>query len=371
MEENKKVRPADKSVVKKKSKKLLITTLIIAGILVLAGIGFAIWWFVFYSSDKQVLDDAFYNVFATTEGTADIKITAKIAGDNITAPDMNIEANLKTHYNRNAVALDIDGKFSASIMSISASANLVGNKNGEVYVKINGLNDLLTKFGLGSSALGGFDVSKVSDKWIKISQDDLKNLISQTKFTPDCASLGLDKDDCDGPVSHLVPQIEADTTDYAKCLEKAADSLIDGKDVQKELLTAIKDSKVLTAKRVGNDKDGIKFQLTGDLSAVPAFGNKLKEMKVVKALMDCMKVDANADGEALDLSSASEMLDRFKIETYFWVGAWGHQPTRLLINVKMNEPNVKITIDMTDKPGKTEVKMPSSSTSLKSIIEGM
>ena len=354
MEGNKKARPADKPVAKEKSKKPLIVTLIIAGALVLAGVGFAIWWFVFYSSDKQVLDDAFYNALDTTEGTADVKITAKVAGDGMTMPDMNIEANIKANYNKDAVALDIDGKFSVSVMSIDVSANLVANKN-EAYIKVNDLSGLLKKFGLSSSALGGFDINKVSDKWIKISQDDLKDLMPRTEFT------------IDDPEA---PQIEGgDFEDYMKCAEKATTALTEDKDVQKEFLTAIQDSKILTAKRVGGDKDGIKFQLTGDLGAASAFGNKLKEMKTVKTLIDCAGGLNTEDVSMPDLSGVSQALDKIGVEVYFWVSPWGHQPTRLLINVKVDEPNVKISIDVTEKPGKTEVKMPNSSTSLKSIIE--
>jgi hypothetical protein len=333
----------------KKSKKPLIITLIIAGVLVLAGIGWMIWWFAYYSSDNKVLTDAFHNTLSTTEGTNETKITAKITNDGSTASDVNIEANIKSSFSGDAIALDIDGKVSASAVSISASANLVIHKNGEVYIKINYLDKLLSNLGLTSDLLGGFDASKVSDKWIKISQDDLENLI---------------------------PQTEINTNGYAKCVESAVTTLTEKKDTQKELLDIIKDSQVLTAKRVGSDQDGIKFKLTGDINAAATFANKLVSMEIFQAFSSCVAklstdtvLDSTADLPDWDdiVSQVNQLRSRLGVEVHFWVNASNHQPTRLLVSVESE--GVELSLDTTSKADKPEVTIPSDSTSLTSIIQ--
>ncbi|MCL2451267.1 hypothetical protein FWD20_00040 [Candidatus Saccharibacteria bacterium] len=337
----------------KKSKKPLIITLIIAGALLLAGVGFAIWYFAYYNSDRKVLSDAFYNLTSTTEGTTEAKMTIKIVGDDVGTPDMSLSANIKAKYNKDAIAMDIDGKLSAETMSVGASANLVANmKDGEFYVKVNDLEGVLNSVGMSSAALG-VDLSAVSDKWIKISSDDLGDLI---------------------------PQADVSTDDFSKCLEKAGTTLREQRSVQKELLDAIQDSKALTAKRVGKDRDGIKFQLTGDIKATPELASKLKSTEIFKSLSDCAKKLDDADTAAdiarvaeddFDLATIEEALGQLSIEVNFWVSPWGHQATRLLVSVKVDEPKVEFTLDMTNKSGKTEIKMPSDSTSLTSIIEDL
>jgi hypothetical protein len=264
------------------------------------------------------------------------------------------------NYSKDAAAIDIDSKFSASIMSIDVSANLVANSNsGEIYIKINDLKQLLTNLGMASDDLGGLDIDKVSDEWIKISQDDLKD---------------------------LMPQAEIDTSDYTECIENVTTTLIEKKDAQKELLNAVQDSKVLTAKRVGSDKDGIKFKLTGDINVASVFVNKLANTEIFKALENCVN-EFDVDGidqsfiddiDALDsdpdwteiVSQIDQLRDQLSIEVYFWVGTWDHKPTRLQVNVKASEPDIELTLDAAYKGDKTKVEIPSSSTDLTSIIQG-
>jgi hypothetical protein len=345
---------------KKSKKPLIITLIIMVGILLLVGIGFMIWYFAYFNSDNKVLSDAFYNTMKTTEGMNEMKMTAKIVDGDSTMP-VDIEANIKTSYSKDTIAVDIDGKLSASIMSIGASANLVTNNNGEIYIKINDLRQLLANLGVTSDDLGSFDINKVSDKWIKISPDDLKD---------------------------LMPQAEVDTGDYAKCIENVTTTLTEKKNVQKELLDAIKDSKVLAAKRVGSDKDGTKFKLTGDINAAEAFVDRLIDTEFFKAFKDCIEeFDADVTGVRQELtddvdvvdpdldwaeiiSQVNQLRDQLNVEIHFWVGTWNHQPTRLLVSVKASEPNVEFVLDMTHKNGETDVKIPSDSTDLTSIIQG-
>jgi hypothetical protein len=348
------VKPAAKPITKepKPNKKLpLLITLLVVGVLLLAGLGFAIWWFAYYNSDNKVLRDAFYSTLDTTEGTGEMKMSAKISGDAST-PDMNLEFNIRTNYNRDIASFDIDGKFSASIISVSASANVIANRDGDVYVRINDLNSILNNLGLDSTVLGGFDANKLSDKWIKIGPDDLKN---------------------------LVPTSALDTNDYAQCNDRVT-ALVKQRDIQKEIFNAITDSKILTAKRVGSDRDGIKFRLTGDLANGSEFIKTLADTEIYRAISDCFKtsIDSNTEIPMMTdtdwdeaLSQVDELRDQLSVEVYFWVGAWDHQPTRLSVNIRTSNPDVEFTLDATRKNGKVNITTPSDSTSLTTILQSL
>ncbi|MDR1970075.1 MAG: hypothetical protein LBQ11_01885, partial [Candidatus Nomurabacteria bacterium] len=325
---------------KKKSKKLpLIITSIVGGVLVLAGIGFAIWWFAYYNSDKKILNDAFYSLLGTTEGTGEIKMSA-------TVDETTIEANIKANYNKDAVAIDVDGKATVADMSIRAGLSLVASGSKDIYVKVNDLKSVLDAVGVG-----GFDVSKISNKWIKVSSDELTG---------------------------MVPQAGADSGDISKCMENVATTLTKEKSAQKEILDAITDSKILTAKRVGSDKDGIKFSLAGDLNGTGKFVESLVKTKFYQVVSDCVKtLDGGSELPALPAdmdwnevtSQISPLLEQVDINVYFWVSSWGHQPTHLSVDVKVSEPNIKFTLDVTNKIGKSEVTIPTSSISLTEAIQ--
>jgi flagellar basal body-associated protein FliL len=343
---------------KKKSKLPLIIVLIVAGVLVLGGIGFAIWWFAYYNSDNKVLSDAFYNTLSTAEGTGDVKLSVKVVGDNTTTPDMSFEANIKTSANQEIAAVDIDGKFSANTLSISASANTVLSKNGDFYVKVNDLDKILGSLGLSSTTLGGFDASRVSNKWIKISQDDLKGLTSQTEVNSD---------------------------DSAKCIEDITTTLVEKKDAQKEILDAITSSKALTAKRVGSDKDGIKFELNTDVDRYYDLLAAAIETDLFKSIGDCAKkmdssiewptsaadINVSESEQAAQIASLKETLKNVDVKVNFWVGAWDHKPTRMSVNVKMSDPQIEFVMDVTRKDGKVNVAIPSDSTNLESVIQDL
>jgi len=350
------IKPAEK----KSKKKLAIILSIIGGVLLLAGIGFAIWWFAYYNSDKKVLSDAFHNALSSTEGTSDIKMSAKI-NDSV-----NVALNIKTDYNQNAVSANIDGKLSAGFVSFDAGIDFIANKDGDLYVKINDLDDTLETFGFDGDDLG-LDIDVISDEWIKIGKDDIKN-----SFT-----------DIYDNLADTIPSsvVKMETDDYSKCFQNVSTALTTNKNTQKEILNSIIDSKLLTAKRVGKDKDGIKFKLAGDLGNSYDLAKMLMDSELYRSFSNCVKettditlpITDDLDAEAWlgALSQFDELRDFFDLEIHFWVDAWSHQPTRLSIDVKVDTPDAKVdfNLSVTRTNGKTGISIPKNSTDLTSIIQ--
>jgi hypothetical protein len=337
---------------KKSHKKLILILSIIGGVLVLAGVGFAIWWFAYYNSDKKVLSDAFSNTLSHTEGIGNVKISAEIA------ESVDIEANIETSYSENGVAANIDAKLSAGFISIGASANLVIDKDSNVYIKINELGKALSSFGIDSDALGGFDIAAISDKWIKISSDDIENFLKQQT-----SSTGYEE--------------------YMKCTTGLVRDLTTNRDFQKDLLTAIQKSEFFSAKRVDKDKNGIKYNLTVDLNQSKALLDNFFKTKYATLILDCNKklggdvtlpnnkddFDGNVDKA---VSSLKSNLKDVTITVSFWVGSWGHQPTRLLTDVKVSgEQSVDVNVDFTRKNDKISISIPKDSVDLMSLIQSL
>jgi hypothetical protein len=106
-----------------------------------------------------------------------------------------------------------------------------------------------------------------------------------------------------------------------------------------------------------------------------AFGDCYKKLdsSIVDWPTSAADIGIDKSEQAKQIASLKEMLKYVDAKVNFWVSPWEHKPTRLLINFKMkNDSNdVDFTIDTTRKGGKTEIKMPSDSTSLKSVIEDL
>jgi flagellar basal body-associated protein FliL len=333
------------AIKKKKSKKLpIIITSIIGGVLLLAGIGFAIWWFAYYNSDKKILNDAFYNFLNMTEGTSTMKLTFKIEG-------VTVEANIKTVETKDAAQFDIEAKIT---FVGDVSANLVVVKSGDIYIRIGNLDGILSMVD-ETGALGDFSdyLSILSDEWIKISKAEVEMMMSQVETTS--------------------------TGDLEQCMANLND-ISTKKSTQKEILDAITSTEVLTAERVDKDEDGIKFELSINISKALEFVKVLMDMEIYQVASDCvyllgtdLELPEISDLEQIDSNwykadGAGQAFDQFisNTTTYFWIK--NRQPARMLSNTNMSESDIEVTEDIMLKIGDASVTIPSDSISLSELI---
>lgn len=347
MEESNKPVLVDKPADKKKSKKMpLIIALIVGGVLILAGIGVAIWLLVGGDSDEKVLNDTFYNVLSNTEVTTEIKASATIEG-------AKIGATIKVNGSANGAALAIKD---ISIMgtSIGTTADLVVDKKGDIYIKLGNPKDLA---GLLSGLMGEIDVTAyldgIADKWIKISPEDLQGVIAV-----DTESAG------------------------DKCFENVISTVTTKKAAQEEILNAITGSEILGIERIAKDEDGLKFELTSNLNNTQKFVEEIMKTELYEAISDCasalegdVALPTEADSGDINWDSAMKQIDELRnqlsVKVYFWVNAKDRQPTRLSANIKASEPKIEFNLDITYKPTSAEVTAPSDSVKFTEVLQSI
>jgi hypothetical protein len=311
----------------KKKKTKLIVMLSVLGAVVLAGIGFAIWFFAYMNSDAKILSDAL-DKFLTTEemaieGKTDIELSTS---------DTQISGTFKSVNGKDVSMVDFDGTISNGSQKLSLGIAAATDRNGNLYVQVRDLDDLLDSFGLSASD-AGVDISKISDQWIRLSDKTMDKLLD------------------------AMPTNDTDNPDFDKmmtCGQDISDKLVNDKTYRGQFTDVLKQTPFLTATRVDSeDVDGqaaIKYDLVIAGDEAEAFGDQVMETDFVKDYKECMSETSSdyldeitSDADNVDVSNDSDG----NVTISFWVSKSDHAPLRLL--VEADDDSGQATIDLSAK----------------------
>jgi hypothetical protein len=261
---------------KKKSHAGLIITIIVLVLLLVGGGVAAFLWMMWHESTETSINDAVAKTFETKDRTISGTLTTggstggiKVSFDGVQS-DGNIGGSGKLSF-----AGLIDVKFNASMM-----------KDGDIYLKLDGVKDALKTLPIGDiigsfaggSSTSGMDVSGliteiagpvaevVDGEWIKISADDLG---------------GISK--------------ESTNCDYNEVL-----GIFSG-DAAKEVAEAYKKNAFIIQKKdtEAEDKDGVKYYTVElDEKKVSAFSKAIKDSDFGKKLSACTSKETEDSEEA-------------------------------------------------------------------------
>jgi hypothetical protein len=280
-------------------KKLIVWGIVAAAALLLIG-GGALAYNVWYQNPQKVVTDGIINAIkaksATYKGTLDVSGDTKVkvavdGGYAAGAGDLNA-----------TMSFDVDG----TTYDLGASA-LVDSKS-DLYFKVKNIDKLIKTYRdqIPASSQATFDkiVSKVNDKWIKVSADELKSY-------------------------------SEDASKAQTCMTDTYKKFQDDKKANAEIGDIYKKHQFIKIDKKLGSKDGsLGYNLSSDDTAAKAFVVDFKNTQLYKDLHNCddsFKIDEN------DLTKSTSS-DSETPNVELWVNRWSHQITKLVV---------------TDKPGST------------------
>lgn len=251
--------PSDKPKPKKRG---LIVGIIVAAVVIIGFVAVALWYFLIYNSPSNVVIDAFTKALTAKSGTFDSTLSSGGASQ-----------TLKLNFNKdNQATADLALNIPMGAVDKKFAINLVADSK-TLYIKIANpqqLLELVAGFDNEADSSGQTDVTdgtdlavdEISDKWITVTSDNLKQLAGQNY------------------------------ADQSKCVEQQVVNLRDNSAISGELVKTYSDNPLFTVTAKGSDANGNKYELkVAPAKTRVAFLEALQNTKFFKGLDSC------ADGQ--------------------------------------------------------------------------
>ena len=309
----------------KSSKKGIIIGSIIAAVAAVGLIGGGVGAYVWYQNPDKVLDDALVHALTNRKSTYDTKMD--ISGTGSSEGSMSANYQSTTDGKKSVLTYDVSADISGAKVKLDGGAYY--EVGGDYYLKVNGINKLLDEYmaaqGVSRNEMPASVVdiiNKVDNKWISISEDDLKDLTNG----------------------------DDEAVKIKQCFDKTATNMERDSSYIREVATLYQKNRfILVDKSLGTRDGAVGYELKGDESRAKDFVKGLKDTKIVREYRDCLPSGQRADFDKIfeDTSSRSaESSSSAKLEV--WIDQWSHQ----LRSAKVTDSSssVKTTIEMTVKP---------------------
>lgn len=321
----------------KKSKKKYIIGGVIALVLALLIAGGVLAYNLWYQNPQKVLTDAMVNAVTAKSVGYDGTFSAEIkpsgsSGSETIKYDVSFDGMSEAKKGYVNVSLTAEG----AGKTIKISGNGLFADNGDIYVKVKGLSELLTSvFGSASlpASYSSF-VTKIDDKWIKISSKELSDLDASTQKSKDCSEKLLEKTKTD-------------------------------KSLVKEVGDVYRSNQFIVVKDKLPSKNGsLGYSISGDKSVYKSFVSGVEKTSLYKQAKEC-------NGNSLDLSSflgsadsSSSSDTKSTMEVY--VGRWSHNLTSLKVADTGKDTTAALNVN-TNFNKDVKVDIPSTSMSISDL----
>lgn len=344
----------------KQKRTSLNIALVVLGVILLAGIGFAVWFFAYYNSNGVMMRDAFHNIVMRTSDNIELNGAIASASDSSRG---TIKGSSK--YDSDKAMTTLDGKFESNGVSLNAGLDFAAKADGsELYFRIRTPETIDRMIEQSDqSGMAKALTQQLTDKWLSFKTSDLTDMYKQMAITTDDST----------------KQIEA-IKDYQKCLLNNNKRLQSDKAVRSDMLKAIQDTKAFKIER-SNDRDGQKFVITLDSSKIKPLVKNVQKTQYVKSTNDCLTKLAKATGQEissnLDKSvdevadSLKKLIDETKPKLTFWVTTWGHQPTKAALSMTTKSGGAIVNMDFTAKSTgkKPNIELPKDTTPVTNVLQ--
>lgn len=321
---------------KRSRKKVLVAVL--AGLVVVLAILAGLWFW--YNSTNKVLGDAISQLLS--------KPISSSQGDFNIADQSNGDVKLTGNFSTKQAA-DKSSEFTmklnvqASGTDVQVPLDVIAASNGDLYIKVSQVKQLLSDLLKSQNAtpaeiqqtqtyFGGL-ISKVDDKWIKVSQQELQDLTKQAG------------------------QNQADVS----CAQTALQQFYGSADQQNEIKKAFADHPLFSVdKQLGSkDIDGhnsLGYSLSSDNAKADAFAKAVADSQLVKNLKKC--------GSFSDSSSSDSSNSNPTVHAEAWVDRWNHQFTELSLSLKDKTTDLAINLRPSFNQPVAKVDIPNDATTI-------
>jgi hypothetical protein len=281
-------------------KKLIVIGAIVVGALAILGGGSAAAYNFWYQNPERVVLEAASSLLQ--EGTSTHKITLD-AKTKDTTVKLTVDAKLAQSP---ASQEDVIAAISYGGKDYKVTGSVLTDKDGNLYLKINDVKNLLTQFAGSEADFSAFNdvITKIDGQWVKISSDDLKSVSEDYSKTQSCSTTALKSLD------------EKATTDEILAVYNKNDFITVGNKIGAKTINGV---------------GSLGYDVTFDKAKATAFYVALGDTKVGKALTAC---DSSFSFKASDLDSASSDSTTTTTEIQVWSSRFGHKLTELDINSK-------------------------------------
>lgn len=300
---------------KKSKKKWIISGIIALALALLVG-GAAAAYAGWYQNPNKVLTDAFVNVLKAKSAvyTGTIDLTSKDTTSPVKKAKITIEGKGNTVDGEFHVAFEAD--YNGKNVVIAGSA--IVDKDSTLYIKIKDIRKTLQSIAGGQMAIPApYDalITKIDNKWIKISPDDITQFDSKYK-------------------------------ERQTCLTEAAERLMDDKDAMNEVATLYQNNTFIVVKeQLGSKNGSLGYLVEGDTDKTKSFLKGLNDTKLFKEIQKCdasIKIDDSMlNSSSSGLTTTPDGETRVKL----WVDRWSHQLTNVTVEGKSSTADGTISID--------------------------
>lgn len=322
-----------------KDKKLLFPLISLAAVIVF---GASVWGLAsWYQNPEKVLADSMIN--AVTSGAS--VYTGTIRAEN--GSDFSLAIDITTKQLGSAGSLAAKVSVDAGGKKYSVGGDALYDKSGDIYFKVSNLGSIIAEAKSSmyldsssqiSSAVDKF-VSKVDNKWIKISSDDLK-------------------------------QFNQSYSTSKTCMNRAIDEFVNDKTSKDQVADLYrKNAYIVIDKELGRKDGSFGYQLKLSNAKLKSFMKGFKDTKIYKSLHDCDSSFVVNENDIPEDSDTTTSDGRVTV----WVDAWSHKFTKLEASSGSESSTFNATI-RPDYSQKVTVTAPSDSislTQLKTYIEDL
>ncbi len=279
--------------VPRKNMKLIIASIVTGAILLLGGgvyAAYALW----YQNPEKVLTDAVSN--AIKAKTASYTGTVAVNTDDVkVAIELNgVEAGLATREVNAKVTITAQGK------DFKLNGSALADKDGNIFFKVSNLKSVIDQTLGETGMVAAFDglISKIDNKWIRISADDLADFSKEASEAKKCATDVLKKLDTD----------KATRDEFATIYSKNKFIVIDSS---------------LPARTI-NGIDSMGYELSINKTTAKSFVEAINTTQLMKDLQKC---DESIKLDADDVTGQSTSKTTQKLEVS--VSRWTHEFTQV------------------------------------------
>lgn len=296
------VRPSDAPVPPKKSKKSIIIAVIIAGVMVILFAGAALAYNFWYQNPNKVVTDAIMN--ASTAKSVIFTGIIDVTGD------QKVKIEFNGSGKDSGGLMNVKATFSVSSRQVIVDGAALVDQHSNLYIKIKDAKALVT------SALGGYGtafddiVTKIDNKWVKITTDDLSEYSTETK-------------------------------NVKKCIDETYAKFKDDKAAISEVTNVYKANQfIVIGKTLPSQNGSLGYEITFDDAKSKSFASAFTQTTIYKQLHEC-------DSESFPATykpSNDTPVDN-EGTTQVWVSRFGHEITKFVTDVDNDGTKTHVSIE--------------------------
>lgn len=294
--------PSNAPVPPKKSKKGIIIAAIIAGVMVVLFAGTALAYNYWYQNPNKVVTDALIN--ASTAKSVVFTGIIDVTGD------QKVKIEFNGSGEQSSGLMNVKATFNAGGKQVTVEGAALVDKNSNIYIKIKDAKALVT------NALGGYEtafddiVTKIDNKWVKITTDDLSEYSTETK-------------------------------NVKKCIDEAYAKFKDDKAAIAEVTNAYKANQfIVIGKTLPSQNGSLGYEITFDDAKSESFARAFTQTTIYKQLHEC-------DSESFPATykpSNDKPVDN-EGTTQLWVSRFGHEITKFVTDVDNDGTKTHVSIE--------------------------